>query len=181
MRQLHNFKGRIHSVVDLRAKLVEELTEQVPDSMTFSVGYYEGSHHSKVWIVSDDDLYAMYSKYSSGPITLWCDGRVVEENEGGRMKRKREEASSKRQEKENEVDDVDQDLRKRHGEMYSTPQLRLWARMVTANLHEDLDTPPSVPAFGNAPKRPRHQSESLRYYWWSSSCYCKGFERRDFY
>ena len=59
------------------------------------------------------------------------------------------------------MDDVYQDLRKRHGEMYSTPQLRLWARMVTANLHEDLDTPPSVPAFGNAPKRPRHQSESL--------------------
>lgn len=53
-----------------------------------------------------------------------------------------------------------QDHKKRCGEKYSTPQLRLWARMVTANLHEDLDTPPSIPAFGNTPKRPR-QGESL--------------------
>jgi hypothetical protein len=111
--------------------------------------------------MSQDDLHAMYSKYSSGPITLWCDGRVVEENEGvgGPMKRKRE-ACSRRQEKENEVDNIYQDLKERQGKKYSTPQLRLWARMVTADLHEDLDTPPSIPAFRSTPKRPR-QSESL--------------------
>ena len=50
-----------------------------------------------------DDLHAMYSKYTSGLITIWCYGRVVEGNEGRRMKRKREEAYSKRQEKENKV------------------------------------------------------------------------------
>ena len=76
------------------------------------------------------------------------------------MKRKRKEPSSRRQEKENEVDDVYQDLKNRHGDSFSTPQLRLWARIVTANLHEDLDTPPTIPAFGSAPKRPR-QSESF--------------------
>ena len=108
--------------------------------------------------MSEYDLDAMYRKYSSGPTTLWCDGRVVEENEGGNKKCTRE-ACSKRQEKENEVDDVYQDLG-RHGEMYSTPQLRLWAQMVTADLHDNLDSPPTVPAFGNAPKRP-HQSESF--------------------
>ena len=75
---------------------------QVPDSMTFSVGYFEGAHHRKTWIISQEDLHAMYNKYSAGPITLWCDGRVEEDSEvvGGRVKRKREEPSSRRQEKE---------------------------------------------------------------------------------
>ena len=59
--------------------------------------------------MSEDDLYSMYSKYSSGSITLWCDGRVEDENEGGRIKLKREESCSKQQEKESEVDDVYQD------------------------------------------------------------------------
>ena len=97
--------------MNMWAKLIEELTEQVPYSLTFGVGYYEGLHNSKVWIMSEDDLHSMYSKYSSRPITLWCDGRVEEENEGGRIKLKREESCSKRQEKENEVDDVYQDLK----------------------------------------------------------------------
>lgn len=34
VRQLHNFSEKFHSVVDLHAKLIEELTEQVPDSLT---------------------------------------------------------------------------------------------------------------------------------------------------
>ena len=161
VRELHNFRGRFHSVC-LRARLIEELMEQVPDSITFSVGYFEGAHHRKAWIISQEDLHAMYNKYSTGPITLWCDGRVEEDGEavGGRVKRKREEPSSRRQEKENKVHNVYQDLKKRHGDSFSTPQLRLWARMVTANLHEDLDTPPTIPAFRSAPKRPR-QSESF--------------------
>ena len=66
----------------------------------------------------------------------------------------------KRQEKENEVDDVYRGLKKRHGDSFSTPQLRPWAPMVTTNLHEDLDTPPTIPAFGSDPKRSR-QSESF--------------------
>ena len=76
VRELHNFRGRFHSVVDLCARLIEELMEQVPDSMTFSVRYFEGAHHRKAWIISQEDLHAMYNKYSTGPITLWCDGRV---------------------------------------------------------------------------------------------------------
>ena len=94
------------------------LKEQVPDTVTFSVGYFEGAH-SKVLLTSQDDLHAMYSMYASGPITLWCDGRVDEGASGRTMKRKREETCSRRQDKENEVDDSYQDLTKRHGDSYS--------------------------------------------------------------
>ena len=75
VRELHHFHGRFESVITLCAKLIEELKEQVPNSVTFNVGYFEGQQHSKVWLVTQDDLCAMYKKYSRGLITLWCDSR----------------------------------------------------------------------------------------------------------
>ena len=163
MRQLHHFHGRFDSVITLRAKLIEEFKEQVPNSVTFNVGCFEGQSHSKVWLVTNDDLQAMYTRYPRGDITLWCDSRSepVEHDAGasGRpAKRKRDETSTRRQDKEEEVDDVYQELRDKHADTYSTPKLRLWARMIASNLHEDRDNPPNIPAFcGSTPKRTRQQ------------------------
>ena len=42
-----------------------------------------------------------------------------------------------------------------------TAKLRLWARMVTADLH-DFHTPPNVPAIGNASKKTRQMIHFLR-------------------
>ena len=42
MRQLHRFKSQFDSVVAIRVKLAEEFKEQVPNTLDFSVGYFEG-------------------------------------------------------------------------------------------------------------------------------------------
>ena len=166
VRQLHHFKSQFDSVVAIRVKLAEEFKEQVPNTLDFSVGYFEGQQHTKVWLISKDDLEAMYTRYPRGEITLWCHGRDVGVQESGQGKRKKETEStstsvSKRQEKEEEVDGVYKELKEKHGDAFDTPKLRLWARMVCSNLHEDLDHPPNVPAFnGSNPKKPRRQ-ESL--------------------
>ena len=47
VRELHHFHGRFDSVIDLHAKLIEELKEQVPNSVTFNVAYFEGQQHPK--------------------------------------------------------------------------------------------------------------------------------------
>ena len=160
MRHLHNVTTKFESILVMRAKLAESLGEQVPKTLTFDVGYYEGQQHSKIWLCSDTDLDTMYQKNSSGEITLWCDGSVNSE-ESAHTKRKRDDTStgpSKRQKKEEEVDSVFQELREKHGAKYDTPRLRLWARMVASNLHEDLDTPPAIPAFSSTPRRPHSPS-----------------------
>ena len=36
-------------------------------------------------------------------------------------------------------------LKEKHGNTYSGPQLRLWVRMVVAKAHTDMDDPPRVP------------------------------------
>ena len=99
VRQLPNLHARSESIVILRAKLIEKLGEQVPNTVTFDVGYYEGQRHSKIWLCSNSDLEAMYHKHPTGEITLWCDGRIPGEVMG-RSKRKRHDpatGSSKRQ------------------------------------------------------------------------------------
>ena len=163
VRQLHHFHTRFESVITLHAKLIEEFKEQVPNSLNFNVGYFEGPSHSKVWLVSNDDLDAMYARYPRGDITLWCDSRSEREDEGtgvsGRSaKRRKEETSTRRQDKEDEVDEVYQELKDKHADKCSSPKLHLWARMVASNLHEDRDHPPDIPAFsGSTPKRSRQQ------------------------
>ena len=48
------------SPTDIRMKLIEEFGEQVPNTVDFTVGYFEGSQQVKVWIVTADDLQTMY-------------------------------------------------------------------------------------------------------------------------
>ena len=79
-------------MIALRTKLFEELKEQVPDSLTFNVGYFEGQRHSKMSLVSNDDLRAMYVTYPRGPITLWCDSRsepAEDEGASGRASKRK--------------------------------------------------------------------------------------------
>lgn len=119
-------------------------------SLTFNVGYFEGQRHSKMWIITDEDLTTMYEKYPSGEILLWCDG-ASDETEVTVNKRKRDAvqmASSKHQEREEEVDELFKELKDKHKDKYDLPKLRLWARMMASNLHDSIEEPPNVPAFG---------------------------------
>ena len=96
VRQLHHFNAKFSSAMAMRVKFRENFKQQVPDSLTFEAGYYEGNKHAKVWVITDDDIEGMYGKYpNGGEVTLWCEGRTVDEREsvkkhhGARRKRKR--------------------------------------------------------------------------------------------
>lgn len=161
VRQLHHFHAKFETVIALHAKLIENFTDQVPSSVTFDVGFHEGQKHSKMWIVTNDDLNLMYDKYPSGEITLWCEGRNEKLYVSERGKRKKDEVTSRRQEKEEEVDQLFKELKDKHANQFDTPKLRLWARMMSSNLHDSLDEPPNVPAFlGSTPKKCRQESLS---------------------
>ena len=56
VRHLNNFTGKFDTVMALRLKLIEAFSDQLPNTVDFSVGYYEGSQRSKVWLVTADDL-----------------------------------------------------------------------------------------------------------------------------
>ena len=56
VRHLHNFSTKFTSVTELHVKLIDEFKEQVPDSIEFNVGYYDGSQQAKMWLVNSDDI-----------------------------------------------------------------------------------------------------------------------------
>jgi len=102
VRQLHSFCLKFSSVSALRGKLIEEFQEQVPDSLRFSVGYFDGRHQMS--LVDHEDLSAMYSKYKFGrEIILWCDKEV---NSHVTRKRESDTGLLKRQEREDELESI---------------------------------------------------------------------------
>ena len=49
----------------------------------------------------------------------------------------------------------------KHGDTYSVPQRRLWARTLHCGTHDSFETPPPLPMFGPPPKRPKKDRDSL--------------------
>ena len=49
--------------------------------------------------------------------------------------------------KEAAIDTTISDLRKIHGQQYTSLQYRLWAEMLDVGTHDDMDFPPNVPLF----------------------------------
>ena len=56
-----------------------------------------------------------------------------------------------KQEREEQVDDIYKDLKLKHN---TIPQLRLWSKMVCSGIHEAMDKPPDILAFGSSVKKP---------------------------
>jgi len=142
----------------LRVKLIEEFCEQVPDSLSFGVGYFDGKHQMSLY--NQDDLGTMYDKHKlGGEIMLWCDARCKDSMRTGRKRYTDSDSGLlKRQEKEEELEIVFKDLKSKHGDKFSLPHLKLWSRMVNNGLHEDMDSPPDIPAFRSNTKKPRKET-----------------------
>ena len=92
---------------------------------------------------------------------LWCDGREDECTEStpsrsSKRRKKSEEHVTKREEKEQHVEDLSKELQELHGDRLelNDTQYRLWARMIVTGIHASKDTPPQVPLItGVTPKR----------------------------
>ena len=163
VRHLNECSVRFESVNALRVKLIESFQDNVPKTIDFNVGYFEGSQQAKIWLVVPPDLQTMYQKYPhGGAITLWCDARSDESEVETVRKRKRDAETNKKQnieENEREVDTVYKKLLEKHGSRWDTPRLRLWARCICSDQHTNYDDPPDLPAFKDP--EPKKRKESL--------------------
>ena len=163
VRHMHNVRKKFESVAALRCALWHEFEDVVPEQGEFNIGYFEGRQHTKKWLVSSQDLEVMYAYYAGKEfIFRWCDANEQEVGDESIPKKrvKRDTLSSKRTEKEEELEDTFQTLKTKHGSNFSSPQLRLWARMIVTGSHSDTDIPPNVPMINGIQKQTTHR-ESL--------------------
>ena len=170
VRQLHHFDGRFMSVNSIKQAFSDELGEEVPDvDSDYSVGYFEGRHQKKRWLANGEDLAIMYQIFKPGSeVFLWCDGRdedsqISSRNNSQTSSRNNSQESSvnKRQAREEELDTVVKELKEKHEDNYTTPQLRLWARMIVSGTHDDMDDPPRVPMIIGAPMPKKQKQNSM--------------------
>ena len=156
-RELRQFSGKFSSVIDLKVKLMEQFENQLPITLTFNIGYYDGRQSEKRWICDKEDLEAMYSSpalLGRKDILLWCDGRPEDSDfDNSRKKRARcHSPLTRRDDREAQIDDLVDELREMHSENhnYTEPQYRLWARMIQNGIHTSKDSPPQVPMITGA-------------------------------
>lgn len=146
--------------------MITTFEEKLPTLSELKCGYLEKRTNAKRWIEDDKDLEAMYKTFSDkAEITLWCEGPSSEEPTSKRGKKRKSDdsgdsGSSKRSAREETIDNIVQTLRKKHGEDYSAPQYRMWARMKHNGQHSSLDEPPPYPLFSGGSKKPPAKHES---------------------
>lgn len=144
---------------DFRRRIGKELKDEIPGG-NFDLGYFEGRHSTKRWIVSNEDVEQMYSKHDlkGGELFLWVD---LDNNyiEPPSKKRKEDNSGnaygSRRQEKENRVEEAFYVLCEKHKDKYTKPQMKLWARMIANDLHDEYDQPPNVPLITGVISKPQ--------------------------
>ena len=60
----------------MKKKLMEEFKDELPETTDFKVGYFYGKQSAKRWIVTQEDLDAMY-KTGKDKLLLWADARIT--------------------------------------------------------------------------------------------------------
>lgn len=173
VRELYGVTERFSSI----ERLIDVVSAKLHLSFPQDVGYFESRNNSKRWLVCNEDLEAMYSKFTRD-VPLWYEEELEEENTS-RNKRKRksdsddepvsakkkrkkssdEERRAQRVQKEEDCEDTFLKLKERHGDLLTDPQYRLWARAMTSGIHDDWETPPALPLItGKPPKKPKQES-----------------------
>ena len=167
MRDLHHFRGKFDSVVGMKMKLMDEFGALLPPTTDFQIGYFSGRQSTKYWIMCQEDLDSLnkLAEISKGSVMLWCDGKSATGIEASTIanstKRKKnvdDPPPTKRRRIEDELDSVVKDLQEKHGNKYTLPQLRCWARMITSGKYEDKDTIPVFLDLDNQPKKQKRAS-----------------------
>ena len=150
------------SVNKLKDELLSSFNDKLSSLSNLQVGYME--KNSKRWLECDQDIDAMYKDFKvREEILLWCDG-MSDISQGGRKRKNTggEPPSKRGVCKEGTIEEITKELQEKHGETWSNPQYRLWARMVHNDQHRSLDVPPSIPMFsGTRYTSKPHQRESL--------------------
>ena len=157
--------------IDLRAlpdiKSLKELvlervgSNTVSATLEFDIGYFQGN--KRIWLRSPEDLAELIRLLRSRGGTIWCEGLsqqdirtttqvkrsapvessdsdVEEEVQVAKScKKKKRSAFDERLE---QVDNVVDELRDRHGTKFTSIQYRVWAETINSGRHTDRDNPP---------------------------------------
>jgi len=129
-------------------KAILEFGTMLPETNEFKVRYFLGKQSMKYWLMCQKDLDNINECLRKAKsVILWCDARVQkldQQSEKVENKRKKagDEPPCKRQQIEKDLEQICMELEEKHGNKYSIPHLRCWARLVMTEKHKSKDEIP---------------------------------------
>jgi len=182
---MHSTTQRFQTPLELKKKIHESFVNHVPCNFeNMQVGYFlqSGRAQKKKWIDSDVDLSAMYSHFHSGDeILLWCDGcdssSSAVEKPTGKKSKDSDETSSKRMHHEDEIDKLAMELMKLHGDKYTYPAYKVWARMIKNSQWDKMDDPPPIKMITSGKTTKKDKDSVVDIIAGVGSCSCSSTEK----
>lgn len=153
---LRNIKQNdITSCKNLKSLIKSQLCGDIIDG-SFDVGVMQ--NNSAVSFRSAEDLTEIWEQLLVGKsITLWCDGMTSSRNKKrscDELEEESEKRKSKKRKKdttrEEQVEELIEGLKVKHGTAYTPMQFRIWAEMIAGGVHVSHDEPPSTTMFNRS-------------------------------
>ena len=168
----HINTSSIHTCNDLRCVIRTHLGAEITTE-NFDVGYIQGL--TVIRIRSKEDMTELWAnvKDPSKKINVWCDGLIETDTSGSKRKQKTDtydrDIQTKRKKvnthKEDEVQEIVDDLKKQHGSNFTRMQYRIWGEMISGGMHMSTDEAPNTTMFARAggctPYRRKSQQSSV--------------------
>ena len=60
IREVHRFNQKFATIQEFKEKIMDEFSDQLPETLDFQIGYYHGKQSPKRWIITQEDLNLMY-------------------------------------------------------------------------------------------------------------------------
>lgn len=145
---------------------MDEFDSLLPPTTEFQCGYFCGKQSTKYWLMCLADVDAMnkHVEKAKGSVMLWCDARSTKKPDqqsdcsGNKRKKSDELPPSKRRQIEEELDTIVEELKEKHGNKYTLPQFRCWARMISSGKYDDTDNIPAFLELESLPKKSKRTS-----------------------
>ena len=157
------------SVDDIKAQIISSCEGKVAEDLE-QLGYMSPGNQKKRWLFTDNDVKDMYHEYSGKQeILLWCHGkgktskRSSPDSETGTKGSKAPRTSNYEIhcQKLEEVQEIKDDLKERHGGKYTPEQLSAWAHLLQMGRHDSRDTPPDLPYWKKREKKSKNSPLSI--------------------
>lgn len=137
-----------------------EIDGHKPNFEIVDIGYIEPGHGmkgKKHWLFTDDDVEEMYKKHlGKRSILLWAYSFVQS------TKTKRVDSTyAAHKESLDEANEKFDELRKKHGNKYTSEQLKVWAQYIRLGKHDSTDEAPDKPYWKGRKRLDTHSQVPL--------------------
>ena len=147
---------KVDSCESLKSVIKLQLLNDIIDD-SFDVGFIQSN--SAVSFRSTEDLAEVWEQLRMG--TLWCDGMISMAPNKKRKcpsagddeeipDKKKSKRGTKDTTREDQVEELLEALKAKHGKIYTPMQFRIWAEMIFGRIHASHDEPPSTTMFSRS-------------------------------